>query len=257
MSSFRIGKYLPYFVSKRLFGDRTKFGLTIIPEDSDWQEWEKRFLEFYYVNQKASVGKIVNDAGYKVLNSVSMDTKKILEIGPGDIPHFRFWNGKPAEYVMADVSQEMLAKAENTLRDNDIPYEKIHLIRKDANKLPFPDKSFDIILSFYSLEHMADLQTYIDELIRVLVPGGVLVGAIPCEGGLGWGLGRFITSRRWLLKNTTINPDKIICWEHPGFADRILNALRIKMKEKYLSFWPLGISSVDLNLVVKFIYERE
>ena len=244
-------------MSKPLFGDRKRFGLSVQSEDPDWKEWGKRYLDFYYVNQKASVGKVVNDAGYEVLRSVSMDQKRILEIGPGDIPHFRFWNGKPQRYVMADISNDMLAKSEVTLRKNKIPYEMIHLARKDANKLPFPDKSFDMILSFYSLEHIADLSMYVDELIRVLTPGGILVGAIPCEGGLGWGLGRFITSRRWLLKNTTIDPDKIICWEHPGFADQILDVLQKRLNEKYLSFWPLKIALVDFNLVIKFIYERK
>lgn len=57
-------------------------------------------------------------------------------------------------------------------------------------------------------------------------------------------------------KNTTINPDKIICWEHPNFAGTILKTLDARMKRRYLSLWPLSIHVIDLNLAIKFIYEK-
>jgi hypothetical protein len=83
------------------------------------------------------------------------------------------------------------------------------------------------------------------------------VGAIPCEGGMAWGLGRFLTSRRWLMANTTINPDKLICWEHPNFADFILNTLNKKGLKQHLSFWPFVIPSIDINLIAKFVFKKQ
>jgi len=83
-----------------------------------------------------------------------------------------------------------------------------------------------------------------------------LIGAIPAEGGLAWGVGRLLTSRRWLKANTGIDPDKLICWEHPNFADHILQALDRHFIKKTNRFWPFRLPFIDLNLVVQFIYSN-
>jgi ubiquinone/menaquinone biosynthesis C-methylase UbiE len=46
----------------------------------------------------------------------------------------------------------------------------------DATHLPFPDSRFDAVLSFIMLHHVIDWETALGEAIRVLRPGGVLVG---------------------------------------------------------------------------------
>ena len=69
-------------------------------------------------------------------------------------------------------------------------------------------------------------------------------------GGLLWGLGRFLTSRRWLCKNTDIDPDKIIYWEHPNFADKIISQCNEIFKKESVSAWPLAFAPIlDANLV--------
>ena len=93
-------------------------------------------------------------------------------------------------------------------------------------------------------------------MLKVLKKGGLLIGAIPSEGGLAWGLGRYLTSRRWLIRNTNINPDKIICWEHPNFAEEILDTLDGNMGKICLDYWPFKFHSLDLNLILKFIYKN-
>ena len=150
----------------------------------------------------------------------------------------------------------MLERARKTLNKNDIRFDEIKIDR-NQNKLPFDDNSFDLIMSFYSLEHIYPLDKYLEELNRVLRKNGRLIGAIPAEGGLAWGMGRYLTSRRWFLKNTTINPDKIICWQHPNFADHILSSLDEKFEKIKLAYWPMRVPIVDINLVVKFIYKKK
>jgi SAM-dependent methyltransferase len=86
------------------------------------------------------------------------------------------------------------------------------------------DGSIDVIISFYSMEHMYPIENYLKEFRRVLRPGGLLVGAIPCEGGLAWGAGKvyhFPAIHQKELKD----PDKIICCEHANFAERFIQSL--------------------------------
>jgi len=251
-----LGHRLPHLLSARLFGDRARFGLVAQADDSCWLEWQRAYLDFYFSTQRQSVGRVVNDAGYRVMTRIDLTGKQVLEIGPGDIAHIGWWRGTPARYVAADIQEAMLTLSSGILAARDIPHESRLLDRADLGRLPFEAAEFDAVVSFYSLEHLYPLAPHVDGVLRVLKPGGTLIGAIPAEGGLGWGLGRFLTSRRWLKRNTSINPDKLICWEHPNFADQILGTLDRRMRRQYLGFWPLAIPSIDLNLVIKFIYAK-
>lgn len=256
MSHITFGYRLPRRVAVPLFGDRERFGLTVVADDPHWIEWEETYLAFYYANQKRSIGKFVNDAGYTVMTRLSLDGLRVLEIGPGDLSHMRFWRGKPRQYIIADVQREMLDRSARELERHYVAHDCI-LLQRGADALGvFADSEFDAIVSFYSLEHLYPLGPFVEQLVRILKPGGRLIGAIPAEGGLAWGCGRLLTSRRWLKRNTTIDPDKIICWEHPNFADVILSELDCNMHRSYLSYWPMIVPSIDLNLVLRFEYVR-
>ena len=252
-----IGHRLPHYLSSRLFGDRRRFGLRPKEDDPCWLQWtEDAYLEFYNATQKRSVGKIVNDAGYRVLREVDLSAKAVLEIGPGSMPHLAFWRGRPARFVIADIQQQMLDLSMARLGAKGLSGEPVLLSRKEQPGLPFEQDEFDVIISFYSFEHMHPFDRYFRETLRCLKPGGLLVGAIPAEGGLAWGLGRFLTSRRWLLRNTNINPDKLICWEHPTWAEDILNTARRRLEQVHLSFYPLRVPLLDVNLVVRFVFRK-
>ena len=256
MRNFKtLGRRIPYSISKYLFGDRKKFGIEVQLNDIDWKLWEETYARFYNENQKVSVGKIVNDAGYKIMGEVDLFSKKVLELGPGKISHDINCKQSPKSYDVADIYQQFLDINDPKFENKPIEFYK-HLLKKNTPKLPFEDNSFDIIISFYQLEHLYPLNEYINEYKRVLKKGGYLVGAIPTEGGLLWGLGRFFTTRSWFKKNTKINPDKIICWEHPNFSDEILNTLQSIFFVDKIQFWPLKIKSLDLNLVVKFKFKK-
>ena len=49
----------------------------------------------------------------------------------------------------------------------------------DALRLPFPDDTFDRIIASEVLEHVPDDQAALDELFRVLKPGGTLAVTVP------------------------------------------------------------------------------
>ena len=51
----------------------------------------------------------------------------------------------------------------------------------DALKMDFPDNSFDIVWACESGEHMPDKKKYIEEMMRVLKPGGKFVMACWCQ----------------------------------------------------------------------------
>jgi ubiquinone/menaquinone biosynthesis C-methylase UbiE len=100
-----------------------------------------------------------------------------------------------------DTSIGMLRRA----RDRLLAYgDRCTLIREDASRLPFPDAFFDAVCCLEALEFTPDPVRTLSELLRVLVPGGVLV------------LSNRIGRARW-FPGRTYNDDEIVdllCW-HP------------------------------------------
>jgi SAM-dependent methyltransferase len=52
-------------------------------------------------------------------------------------------------------------------------------VRGDATRLPYPDAAFDRVIAAEVLEHIADDDTAIAELARVLRPGGTMAVTVP------------------------------------------------------------------------------
>jgi SAM-dependent methyltransferase len=253
--SFAIRNWLPSALRILLWGNRERWGLKVNAEDICWKEWQKTYATFYAENQRAGIGTKINDAGYRVMSAIDLTGKQVLEIGAGDIRHLQYLKGMPSEYMLADISSEMMAFAQQKLTDKTIAHRSILLQRNEP--LPLADESIDVIVSFYSLEHLYPLSPYLQDMHRVLKPGGILIGAIPAEGGLAWGAGRALTSRRWFKKNTQIDPDKIICWEHPNFADQIISELDAVFRRISVVHWPLTwVPMLDVNLIIRYQYQK-
>jgi ubiquinone/menaquinone biosynthesis C-methylase UbiE len=49
------------------------------------------------------------------------------------------------------------------------------LHRGDVRQMPFADEAFDVIIDFGTLYHIARSQAALDEIARVLAPGGTFV----------------------------------------------------------------------------------
>ena len=49
----------------------------------------------------------------------------------------------------------------------------------DARALPNPDQSFDVVVSFETIEHFAEHTEFLNEIRRVLRPGGLLIVSTP------------------------------------------------------------------------------
>jgi SAM-dependent methyltransferase len=57
-----------------------------------------------------------------------------------------------------------------------------HILSATGEKLPFPDESFDLILSHEVLEHVGDDRAAAAEMARVLRPGGRIALFVPNRG---------------------------------------------------------------------------
>jgi SAM-dependent methyltransferase len=247
-------RILPKPLRVFLWGDREKWGYTASEFDADWKAWLDIYEKFYLENQRSAIGRIINDAGYKVMKKIDISSLEIMEIGPADIRHIDYWIGRPRVMYLVDNLPILLLRAHKLTAKNGIKTKLVTVTRESV--LPLPSESIDLVITFYSLEHIYPLDKYLQEVNRILKPGGRIVGAIPTEGSLVWGLGRFFTSRRWFLRNTSLNPDKIISWEHPNFGDFVIDCLDEFFERESLVSWPFNKGPYDVNFILKFIYKK-
>ncbi len=52
---------------------------------------------------------------------------------------------------------------------------RVRYVVADATRLPFADASFNAVVSFNVLHHLRDLEGVLDEVLRVIAPGGTIV----------------------------------------------------------------------------------
>lgn len=79
-----------------------------------------------------------------------------------------------------------------------------------GESLPFEDSSFDLVTSWYVLEHVANVEKCIEEMIRVLKPGGTIFINAPdyrnsYEEHYGIDIGKPIVQNQELLKSALIS----------------------------------------------------
>jgi SAM-dependent methyltransferase len=110
----------------------------------------------------------------KVVELVGAGPGVVVDVGmgPGRLLHALAGQGWAVSGI--DVSARMVDLAR--LR---IPAAAERLVRAPAERLPFDDSSFDVAVATGVLEYVIEPHAALQEIARVLRPGGRLVGSIP------------------------------------------------------------------------------
>ncbi|MGH3720935.1 MAG: methyltransferase domain-containing protein [Pseudonocardiaceae bacterium] len=98
--------------------------------------------------------------------------KTVLEVGCGtgdDAREVAALVGSTGKVVAMDLSETMIIEARRRSVGSRLPVE---FRTADLSGLDFPDDSFDGVRAKLVLMHCADIETGLDELVRVLRPGG-------------------------------------------------------------------------------------
>ena len=76
--------------------------------------------------------------------------------------------------VGVDVAPEMLTQGQELARQSGVE-EHVSFRLGDVAQLPFPDASLDLVISTFSLHHWSEPVPVLDEMARVLRPGGAFL----------------------------------------------------------------------------------
>jgi ubiquinone/menaquinone biosynthesis C-methylase UbiE len=121
--------------------------------------------------------------------------QRVLDLGCGEGRHViaaHALDGVDAVGVdlsVADLDTAAQRLAEFAGQTAQQPAALFALLAADGRRLPFPDASFDAVICSEVLEHIPDYRAVLDEIARVLKPGGRLCVSVPrpwCERICWW-----------------------------------------------------------------------
>ena len=101
----------------------------------------------------------------------------VLDIagGTGDLAEkFSRIVGPEGIVVLADINDSMLKVGRDRLVDRGV-VNNVQFSQADAQQLPFPDNTFDVITIAFGLRNVTDKALALDSMYRVLKPGGRLL----------------------------------------------------------------------------------
>ena len=177
------------------------------------------------MNDLMSVGMHRGWKAYTVLVADVKNGQKVLDIagGTGDLAFaFAPKVGSTGQVVHTDINEAMLREGRNRLLDAGV---NVPTLACDAEQLPFADGYFDVITVAFGLRNMTHKDEALQEMRRVLKPGGKLLVlefsrvAKPLEKIYDWysfkvlpKLGKFVAnddaSYQYLAESIRMHPDQ-------------------------------------------------
>jgi 2-polyprenyl-6-hydroxyphenyl methylase / 3-demethylubiquinone-9 3-methyltransferase len=178
---------------------------------------------------------------------------RILDVGCGGGFLSNYLAKQKWQVTGLDLSRESLAIAEN--HDST---ESVRYMYGDAYKLPFSDKSFDVVTCMDFLEHVSDPGAVLKEIHRVLKNSGLFFFHTFNRNFLSWLI--VIKGVEWFVKNTPrhlhvlplfIKPKELRRdLENLGFDVREIKGLRPSLNSSFRKMLRVGV--IDDNFSFKW-----
>jgi len=170
----------------------------------EYDSWTQDGILEYYWGEHIHLGyytKEEMEAGYKKKNFIEAkydfvdemmklggidleadSSAKVLDVGcgvGGTSRHIAKKLGPNADVTGITLSPNQVKRATELAEEQGVKNAKFTVM--NALEMEFPDNTFDIVWACESGEHMPDKEAYINEMMRVLKPGGKFVMATWCQ----------------------------------------------------------------------------
>jgi ubiquinone/menaquinone biosynthesis C-methylase UbiE len=131
---------------------------------TDWENFFTNYDKFKYSIEPHILTE---------LSKIDFKGKRVLEIGLGQGAEAQRIIESGAIYNGIDLTEESVKRVKLRCEIFNLPYESIAV--NNAENINFPDSSFDIVFSHGVIHHSPRIKEIVDEIYRVLKPGGMFV----------------------------------------------------------------------------------
>lgn len=108
-----------------------------------------------------------------LIDFASLPDRDVLEIGVGNGSHAQLISAAARSYTGIDLTEYSVRSTTERLRHFGLDSPNVKILRMDAEQMDFPDNSFDLVWSWGVIHHSANTRTILEEIHRVLKPGGI------------------------------------------------------------------------------------
>lgn len=137
---------------------------------------ERLTAEDQHSNREAYLLYLIHLATYKYCIPF-VRGKRVLDYGCGTGYGTSLLSAYCTKITGIDISPEAVNYAQSHFSASNLSY--LQIKPAEIAPLPFPDRSFDAVLSFQVIEHVQDTAVYLREIDRVLTPDGQVAIATP------------------------------------------------------------------------------
>ena len=155
--------------------------MTLNIDETQHEAWNDRMARLYnpdaFITKSGFLIRVVEASRIRVTNKMldigPHDHVLDLGCGPGNL--LEKLNGE--RVVGVDLSDSLLELARE--RTKNLPH--VRVVKGNAEKLDFPDNTFDRVVCSEVLEHTRNPDVVLNEMARVTKPGGRVVITVPNE----------------------------------------------------------------------------
>lgn len=225
------------------------------PLSSDLQRIADDFMGYWLSVLPNSYGVVERfNHGYVVnsLDRFSSDYRvRTLEIGSGLGAHLAFEPLDRQDYHCNDLREALVAKTRQA-------YPQVTAAVGDCQQhLGYDAHYFDRVIAVHVLEHLPDLPKALDEIYRVLKPGGVLSIVYPCDPGLAYEIARKISAERLFKKRYRMPYRWLVRQEHINAPAEIEFLVRKRFNVVDQQYFPLRVPLINCNLCIGMTAVKE
>lgn len=133
-----------------------------------------------YASNYDEVAQVQSDIGFDAIQDIKSEGKVALDIGSGTGRLTSLLQPRFEQVTGVDLSPGMVAYASQKYTN----VQNLQFMQGDAEALPIVKSSVDFVFSSMTLQWCNPINKSLDEIMRVLRPGGQALLVVMCEGSM-------------------------------------------------------------------------
>ncbi|KAG7589519.1 S-adenosyl-L-methionine-dependent methyltransferase [Arabidopsis suecica] len=139
-------------------------------------DWYEEFFAWSMNTEMESYEKEISDYKMKLFDNLVGKAEKVLEIGIGTGPNFKYYTAIPNLSVIGiDPNAKMESYARKSAAEAGLKPEEFTFIQALGESIPLEDASVDAVVGTLVLCSVKDVTQTLNEIKRILRPGGTYI----------------------------------------------------------------------------------